>query len=94
MFSSGPFFRDDTIFGVCEALGEDFGFNPNILRALIGAGLLFDPMMAAATYGVGAVLVTVSRLLVPDLPKEAETAQPQADVAGNRQDEEELPLAA
>ena len=26
MFKSGPFFRDDTIFGVCEALGEDFGF--------------------------------------------------------------------
>ena len=28
MFKSGPFFRDDTIFGVCEALGEDFGFSP------------------------------------------------------------------
>ena len=24
--------RSHTILGVCEAIGEDFGFNPNFLR--------------------------------------------------------------
>jgi phage shock protein PspC (stress-responsive transcriptional regulator) len=66
MLSSAPFFRDDTLFGVCQALGEDFGFNANILRAIIGAGLLFSPVATVAAYAAAAVLVIVSRLLVPD----------------------------
>lgn len=93
MFSSGPFFRDDTIFGVCEALGEDFGFSPNLLRALIGAGLLFSPVLAIGAYAVAAVLVLVSRWLVPDPPivtPAAETREAGADEGEN----EPLPLAA
>ena len=33
-----PFTREDTLFGVCEALGEDFRFNPLLLRVAFGAG--------------------------------------------------------
>ena len=32
--------RDDTLLGVCQAIGEDFGFHPNFLRVLF-AGILF-----------------------------------------------------
>ena len=28
--------RDDTLLGVCFALGEDFGFNPVYLRVPLG----------------------------------------------------------
>ena len=93
MFSSGPFSRDDTLFGVCQALGEDFGFNANILRAIIGAGLLFSPVMTVAAYAVGAVLVTISRLLVPDAPP----ASPLLIDRPTHEEEEvepQLPLAA
>ena len=28
--------RDDTFFGVCQAIGEDFGFHPIFLRIAFG----------------------------------------------------------
>ena len=95
MFKSGPFFRDDTIFGVCEALGEDFGFSPNLLRALIGAGLLFSPVSAIGAYAVAAVLVLVSRWIVPDPPIVTPAAAAETGEAGADEGENEpLPLAA
>jgi phage shock protein C len=93
MFRSGPFFRDDTIFGVCEALGEDFGFRPNLLRALIGAGLLFSPVLTIAAYVAAAVLVLVSRWLVPD-PIVTPGADDIGEVGANEDENEPLPLAA
>jgi phage shock protein C len=58
--------RDDTFFGVCEALGEDFRFNPNWLRVALGVGLLLNPLAALAAYAAGAVIVGLSRWLVPN----------------------------
>ena len=66
MTSSGVFARDDTMFGVCQALGEDFGFNPNILRILIGVGLFWGPLTAIALYAGCGLLVAASRWLVPE----------------------------
>jgi phage shock protein PspC (stress-responsive transcriptional regulator) len=40
--------RDDTFFGVCEALGEDFGFNPFYLRLALGVGLIWNPLAMIA----------------------------------------------
>ena len=96
MFKSGPFFRDDTIFGVCEALGEDFGFSPNLLRALIGAGLLFSPVSAIGAYAVAAVLVLVSRWIVPDPPIVTSAAAETGETGANEGEgeNEPLPLAA
>ena len=95
MIGSAPFFRDDTLFGVCQALGEDFGFNPNIVRALIGAGLLFSPLMTVAVYGVAAVLVTISRFLVPDLPANPPLFEQAPERSSNENEfEPQLPLAA
>src|ERR1043166_10247988 len=38
-FPRNPLTREDTLLGVCEALGEDFRFNPLLLRVALGAGL-------------------------------------------------------
>jgi phage shock protein PspC (stress-responsive transcriptional regulator) len=58
--------RPDTLFGVCEGLGQDFGFNPLFLRIALAASILLDPKIAIATYfGLG-LLVAASRLLFPN----------------------------
>ena len=57
--------RNDTILGVCEAIGEDFGFNANYLRVLLGAVVVFNIWAAFAAYlGLGLV-VLASRMLFP-----------------------------
>jgi phage shock protein C len=68
MHASKPslFTRDDTLFGVCEALGEDLGFNPLPLRVTLAVLLLWNPVAVLAAYlGAGAV-VLASRLLFPN----------------------------
>src|SRR3546814_14849906 len=37
------FRRRDTFFGICEAVGQDFGFNPLFLRLAFIAPLFFFP---------------------------------------------------
>jgi phage shock protein PspC (stress-responsive transcriptional regulator) len=57
--------RDDTFLGVCQALGEDFGFNPVFLRVAFAAPLIFAPVLVIETYlGLG-VVVLLSRILAP-----------------------------
>jgi phage shock protein C len=60
------FTRDDTIFGVCEALGQDFGFNPLYLRVLLASALLWNPPVVVGTYLGAGLIVMVSRLLAPN----------------------------
>jgi phage shock protein C len=49
--------RSDTFLGVCEALGQDFGFNPNYLRVPFGALLLWNPVIVLSVYvGLGCVI--------------------------------------
>lgn len=67
------FTRDDTMFGVCEAIGEDFGFNPMWLRLTLGVLLLWNPVAVAAFYGAAALLVLASRLIFPN-PRRAAAA--------------------
>src|SRR5260221_6553918 len=57
--------RAHTIFGVCEGLGEDFGFNPVLLRIPFAAAVLWSPTMALAAYLALGAVVLVSRLLFP-----------------------------
>jgi phage shock protein C len=87
--------RDDTMLGVCQGLGEDFGFNPIWLRIAFGALLLVNPIAVVGTYlGLG-VLVAASRLLFPRRRVSAagcEALEPAGTLAGN--DEEPLPVAA
>lgn len=58
------FTRSDTMFGVCEGLGTDLGFHPNLLRITLGVMLLWNPTVTLSIYlGLG-VVVMASRLLV------------------------------
>ena len=57
--------RTHTILGVCEAIGEDFGFNPTLLRVPFAATVLISPMMAIGAYLALGAVVLVSRLLFP-----------------------------
>lgn len=90
------FRRRDTFFGICEAVGQDFGFNPLYLRLAFIAPLFFFPVQTFAGYfGLG-IVVLASRLIFPAKSAAAvqpvlsvtEGSEPQADRA------EDLALAA
>lgn len=84
--------RSHTIFGVCEAIGEDFGFNPIFLRVPFAASVLWSPLIAVAAYFALGGVVLLSRLLFPN-PKASNAAEvlPAGETA---KDLPELPLAA
>jgi phage shock protein PspC (stress-responsive transcriptional regulator) len=63
----------DSLFGVCQAIGEDLGFNPFLLRlGFLGLGFFSIPASVAAYALLGAG-VAASRWLFP-APKNAEAA--------------------
>ena len=58
--------RNDTILGVCEAIGQDFGFNPNWLRIAFCAPIYWNPGLVLGVYlGLGLVVVA-TRYFFPD----------------------------
>jgi len=89
-----PFLRDDTMLGVCQAIGEDFGFSPVWLRVLFGAGLIWNPVYDISAYLALGAIVLVSRLIVrnPRRPKAAVAATAPAETAAAGP--EALPIAA
>jgi phage shock protein C len=89
--------RSHTILGVCEAIGEDFGFNPTWLRVPFAASVLLSPTMAVAAYLAVGLVVLASRLLFPKVKAApaAETVGAAAGpVANDANDREKLPIAA
>jgi phage shock protein PspC (stress-responsive transcriptional regulator) len=64
--TSNLFLRNDTIFGVCEGLGQDVGINPNFLRVPLGVAIIFAPLWVIGIYAGLGLLVLASRLLFPD----------------------------
>jgi phage shock protein C len=60
------FQRQDTIFGICQAVGEDFGFNPSWLRLAFVAPLFFMPVQTITAYLLLGVMVFISRISFPD----------------------------
>ena len=82
--------RSDTLLGVCEAIGQDFGFNPTYLRLAFIAPLFVAPTAAIAAYlGLGAV-VAATRLLVRDVPASEQVVDAKATVV----EETPRPMAA
>ncbi|MCM8556857.1 PspC domain-containing protein [Sphingomicrobium sediminis] len=65
MATKNMMMRNDTILGVCEALGEDFGFNANILRVALILPIFWFPMEMLALYLALGVAVFASRTLFP-----------------------------
>jgi phage shock protein PspC (stress-responsive transcriptional regulator) len=79
--------RSHTIFGVCEAIGEDFGFNPVFLRIPFAASVIYSPTMAIAVYFALGAFVLASRLLFPKIKAESNDAAGVEDAAANEQPE-------
>ena len=60
---TNTFNRSDTLLGICEALGEDLGFDPLWLRIALTAGMLWDPLAMIGGYlGAGVMIAIVRRL--------------------------------
>lgn len=87
------FTRNDTLLGICEGIGEDFGFNANYLRVLLAVGLLWNPVAMVGIYlGLG-LLVLATRLLVPSRRKPAAAAAAEPQAIGHENDDSALELA-
>jgi phage shock protein PspC (stress-responsive transcriptional regulator) len=87
------FTRNDTMLGVCEALGQDFGFNPQFLRAALAVLLIPFPVQVIASYVTAGIVVAIARFVFPvsrhaaaapatpiALASETKPAQPAAQV--------------
>lgn len=95
MATPNLFTRDDTFLGVCQGLGEDLGFPPDLLRVALAVALFWNPLAVVAIYlGLG-VVVAGSRLAFPARATKVEVATEAPAMIEARNDEEEaLPLAA
>lgn len=73
--------RNDTILGVCEAIGQDFGFNPLWLRLAFVATIFFAPAAGIATYlGLGLIVAT-TRYFAPNKPASQQAVEVKATAA-------------
>jgi phage shock protein PspC (stress-responsive transcriptional regulator) len=79
--------RSHTIFGVCEGIGEDFGFNPVLLRVPLAAIVLWNPLMAVGAYFALGAVVLASRLLFPKAKAISASSVEAAPVPANEQRE-------
>jgi len=88
--------RSHTIFGVCEGIGEDFGFNPVWLRVPFAASVLISPTYAILAYFALGLVVMASRLLFPKVNADTPVAVAEARSASNANDPsgENLKIAA
>lgn len=67
----------DSLFGICQAAGEDLHIGPFFLRVGLIALLFFGPWLAVGAYAGLGVLVAASRLLFPK-PRSTKVAEPVA----------------
>lgn len=85
-------FRSHTILGVCEAIGEDFGFNPIFLRVPLAASVLLSVTWAVVAYLTLGAIVLASRLAFPKA--RTVTDQPAEIAAGPANEQQEIARAA
>jgi phage shock protein PspC (stress-responsive transcriptional regulator) len=78
--------RSHTILGVCEAIGEDFGFNPIFLRVPFAATVLLSPLWAIVGYFALGAVVLLSRMLAPKAKAIDAAPAGQAEHANEQQD--------
>ena len=67
--------RNDTLLGVCQALGEDFGINPQLLRIAFALAMVLHPANVVLAYLALGVVVLLSRLVFPS--RAVSAAQPE-----------------
>lgn len=85
--------RSHTILGVCEAIGEDFGFNPIFLRVPFAATVLISPLWSVVAYFVLGGIVLASRMLAPK-PQVTAAEAASAEPAAQSNDSQEFAKAA
>jgi phage shock protein C len=66
--------RSDTFLGVCEAIGQDLGINPNWLRIAFAPFIIISPWLTIGVYLVLGAVVAASRWLYPREVPSAEAA--------------------
>lgn len=79
--------RSHTILGVCEAVGEDFGFNPILLRIPFAASVIYSPTLAIGVYLALGIAVLASRYFFPRREQTVEAVKSEQPVAANEQRE-------
>jgi phage shock protein C len=82
--------RPDTMFGVCQAIGDDFGFNPFYLRLVLGGFLLWSPLAVIGVYAALGLIVGVSHLLF----REPRAATAEAETVDHVEQQPEFAQAA
>lgn len=94
MLRDQPFMRDDTFLGVCQALGEDFRIPPNLLRLAIAPAIIWSPLMTLAIYVAAAVVIAVTRWIVPNPATTSVAVSAPAEVSVAANEPMELAKAA
>ena len=92
-FRNNVALRNDTLLGVCEAIGHDLGFNPNFLRVPLAAGIIFAPMTMVGIYLALGLAIMAVRTFVPDRVEKVAVAKSEAPLTADN-NEIELPRAA
>ncbi|MGN6375543.1 MAG: PspC domain-containing protein [Sphingomonas sp.] len=90
---SALFNRPDTLFGVCEGIGQEFGFHANYLRIALAVAMLWNPVVVIGTYVALGLAVLASRISFPRHRRPDNASQ---DVTGDARagSSEEMALAA
>jgi phage shock protein C len=78
-----PLARDDTLLGICHALGEDIGFNPVYLRVTLAVMLLWNPTIVVGAYAGLGILVLLTRWIAPN-PRFIPASEPRAEAVQPR----------
>jgi phage shock protein PspC (stress-responsive transcriptional regulator) len=78
--------RSHTILGVCEAIGEDFGFNPVFLRIPFAASVIYSPLLSIGLYFALGAVVMASRLLFPQKTASSATIAQEPAAANEQRD--------
>jgi phage shock protein C len=55
----------DSLFGVCQSVGEHMGFNPLFLRIALFVLMLFNPIAMACAYAALGMVVGLSHIVFP-----------------------------
>ena len=88
------FDRPETILGVCESLGDDFGISGNWFRAALFPLLLWQPLWTVVGYLLLAGVVLASRLIFPDVRADTVVAAELAEAPAPTPVADEMRLAA
>ena len=84
--------RNDTILGVSQGLGEDFGISPNYFRVLFCGLMFWNVAIAIGAYLGAGVVVAVSRYFIP--AQKMVVQRETASVAEASNSQAELQIAA